>query len=42
MVDATRGSEACPKGDPKAAFPPRLEVVVKEQNPNGFPSHPRD
>src|ERR1039458_9281809 len=20
-------------------FPPRLEVVVEEQNPNGFPSH---
>src|SRR5271154_1546614 len=20
-------------------FPPRLEVVVKEQNPDGFPSH---
>src|SRR5689334_9208247 len=23
-------------------FPPRLEVVVEVQNPNGFPSHPGD
>ena len=23
-------------------FPPRLEVVAEEQNPDGFPSHPRN
>ena len=29
-------------GAPPHFCPPRLEVVVKEQNPNGFSSHPRD
>src|SRR5579863_947170 len=29
-------------GAPPHFFPPRLEVLVKEQNPNGFSSHPRD